>query len=805
MSHKIHYYCVTIFYVLFLSIACMSAQAGDDVQVSLDHVCFDAENFFSLKEVGFQEDKVNFNKGWLGIFMENAEGKGILVKEITKGSPAYDAGLMTGDVITKINNESTIGVDNLNLIQFKKIVETTGAGGAPELTISRNGTETVCRPKLIAKLLKQRRAPVSSFPWLKEKSSTDSSQKSEKSFMEFALQNEQFKDKLGMAVQRIGEEVYVREGFQVNEAANPFRLSIVDYFMLHPFDTTRIGQNIHDNLVEKNVGTQLAFAAELLDIPSQQMPDTGENGVKSQEATAVNSPQEQFQSLINGLSSCVSLVKKSFGDVSRDEFEFLYQNTQKVWLPDEKIDAQNLARVLTLSQKVEFEKLFQAASLLLSKLVPEGSALGIAGIKKPSHDGSQIKLSPCNLPESMLCQHTQGNSAGSDPKNFAGDILFIQDTNVGKIVVGGTGTSYYYADAAVIIDLGGDDYYFNNSGASSKDTPVSLCIDFSGNDVYNAANAFTQGTGRFGIGVLMDFEGNDKYLGQSFAQGAGLFGVGLLVDNDGDDFYSGHVLNQGVGFFGAGLLLDAAGNDVYFSGQLAQGVGLTKGLGALIDSRGNDYYYAGGKYPDFRDPDKSFQSMSQGMGMGIRPEESIVGASGGVGVLIDEKGNDHYQGDYFSQGSGYYFSLGFLYDKDGADRYFAGRYAQGAGIHSAIGLLEDESGDDRYECSLGVSQGCGHDTGIGFLADYSGNDTYHSETSSQGIGLEKGLGVLADFSGNDRYRANDNSQGFSSPSKTEDVIGMGMLLDNQGDGDIFHDPIRENLLLYRAGGVVLNK
>ncbi len=803
MSHKIHSYCVTIFCVLFLSIACLSAQAGDDVQVSLGQVRFGTEDFFSLREIGFREDKVNFNKGWLGIFMENAEGKGILVKEITKGSPADDAGLMTGDVITKINNESTIGVDNLNLIQFKKIMETTGAGGAPELTVSRNGTETVCRPKLIAKLLKQSNAPVSSFPWLKEMSLADLSQKS---FMEFAVQNEQFKEKLGMAVQRIGEEVFVREGFQVNEAANPLRLSIVDYIMLHPFDTARIGQNIHDNLVEKNVGTQLAFAAELLDVSSQQMPDTGENGVKSQEATAVHSPQEQFQSLINGLASCVSLVKESFGDLSRDEFEFLYHNTQKVWLPDEKIDAQNLARLLTFSQKVGFEKLFQAASLLLSKLVLEGSERGIAGIKKPSHEGTQIKLSPCNLPESMHCQHTQGNPAGNDPKNFAGDILFVQDTKVGKIVVGGTGASYYYADAAVIIDLGGDDYYFNNGGASSADIPVSLCIDFSGNDVYNAAHAFAQGTGRFGVGVLMDFEGNDKYLGQSFAQGASLFGVGLLVDNDGDDFYSGHVLNQGVGFFGAGLLLDAAGNDVYFSGLLAQGVGLTKGLGALIDSRGNDYYYTGGKYPDFRDPDKSFQSMSQGMGMGIRPEESIVGASGGVGVLIDEKGNDHYQGDYFSQGSGYYFSLGFLCDKDGADRYFAGRYAQGAGIHSAIGLLEDKSGDDRYECSLGVSQGCGHDTGIGFLADYSGNDTYHSETSSQGIGLEKGLGVLADFSGNDKYRANDNSQGFSSPSKTEDVIGMGMLLDNQGDGDIFHDPIRENILLYRAGGgVVLNK
>ena len=99
---------------------------------------------------------------------------------------------------------------------------------------------------------------------------------------------------------------------------------------------------------------------------------------------------------------------------------------------------------------------------------------------------------------------------------FAGDILFVQDTNIGKIVVGGTGASYYYADAAVIIDLGGDDYYFNNAGASNKDIPVSICIDFSGNDVYNATNSFAQGTGKFGIGLLMDFDGNDKYLGQNF-------------------------------------------------------------------------------------------------------------------------------------------------------------------------------------------------------------------------------------------------------------------------------------------------
>jgi len=786
-------YCVPFLCILVVFVMCMDTFAEDSIQVSVADQRFDVENFFYLKEKGFRKDKVDFNKGWLGIFMENAEGKGILVKEITMGSPADEAGLKTGDIITKINNETTIDKDGLNLINFKKTIETTGAGGVPELTVSRNDTETVIKPKLVAKLLTNTTAPVSSLTWLNEGSMSDSSQKSEKSFIDFAIQNETYKERLGTTIQRIGEEAYVREGFQTNNKVNTFRLSIVDYLMLHPFDTLQIGQNIHGNLIDKDIGTQVEFAAKLLDVGFPR---------KREQIVAAGSLQERLQLIIDGLSPCVSLIKESFHSLSREEAEFLYQNTQKVWLPDEKITPQDLTRLLTLSQKVDISKLFEAVSILLKEL----TLLNFEQLTEANtpQDAAQTKVSPFNLPEPIRCQNTQNNlrSNGKDAKDFAGDILFVQDTNIGKIVVGGTGISYYYADAAVIIDLGGDDYYFNNAGASNKEIPVSVCIDFSGNDVYNAANSFAQGTGRFGVGLLADCGGNDKYLGQNFSQGSCLFGVGLLLDNNGDDFYGGHVLNQGVGFFGAGLLSDLKGSDVYFSGQYAQGVGFTKGFGALIDSSGNDFYFAGGKYPDFRDPEKSFQSMSQGMGMGIRPEETVVGASGGVGVLIDQKGNDRYHGDYFSQGSGYYFSLGLLHDNEGTDKYYAGRYAQGAGIHSAIGLLEDTSGDDTYECSFGVSQGCGHDTGIGFLVDYSGDDAYRSATSSQGIGLEKGMGILADFCGNDGYYANDNSQGFSSPSKTEDIIGIGMLIDNQGN----RDTLQENLLLYRAnGGLVLNK
>src|SRR3989339_2019058 len=271
--------------------------------------------------------------------MENAEGKGILVKEITEGSPADAAGLKTGDIITKLNNETTIDKEGFNLIKFKKTIETTGAGGILELTVSRDDTEMVIKPKLIVKLLTNTTEPVSSLTWLNERSMADSSQKSGKSFIDFAIQNESYKDKLGMAIQRIGEEAYVREGFQTNNKVNPFRLSIVDYLMLHPFDTSRIGQAIHDNLIDKDIGTQVEFAAKLLDVRT---------ALKREQIDAAGSLQEQLQLAINGLAPCVSLIKDAFHNLSQEEVEFLYQNAQKVWLPDEKITPRDLARLLSL-------------------------------------------------------------------------------------------------------------------------------------------------------------------------------------------------------------------------------------------------------------------------------------------------------------------------------------------------------------------------------------------------------------------------------------------------------------------------
>ncbi|MDR4508355.1 MAG: PDZ domain-containing protein [Candidatus Brocadiaceae bacterium] len=715
--------------------------------------------------------------------MENAKDKGVLVNQVITGSPASKAGLQAGDIITKVDDKVLANMDGSNLIHFKKRIESFGIGGEPALTISRDKNELIARPKLIAKLLKEVKEPVSSVvsPEIDRK-------KAQMPFLDFVCKNERYQEIVHSVLQRTGEEAYVREGFQWEKKTNPYRLSLIDYFMQHPLETARIGKAICENVLKKDILDQIHFLAELLDI---RFPAFTEKRDVS------DSLQQQLQSVIDHLASCVTLIREAFNALSPEECDFLRKYGPAVWHPDERIEDQKLSRFLELSLKVDLSKLFEAATILLKEA---------DRIAKTPPEGTRINLTALHLPHSIQSEDFSLYAEKINSKDFDGDILLAQNTRVGTIVVGGPGASYYYSDAAVIIDLGGNDYYYNNAGSSNKTIPISLCIDFSGNDVYNTTNSFAQGTGSFGIGVLADLGGNDAYLSQNYSQGSCLFGIGIALDNQGNDLYRGHALNQGVGFFGIGMLCDLEGNDVYFSREYAQGVGFTKGVGVLLDDTGNDFYFTGGEYPDFRDPEKSFQSMSQGMGMGIRPEGSIVGASGGIGLLIDQKGTDRYHGDYFSQGSGYYYSLGILSDNEGRDIYFAGRYAQGAGIHSAIGLLRDTLGDDTYECSFGVSQGCGHDTGIGFLVDSYGDDVYRSMIFSQGAGLEKGIGILADFSGNDGYHGQNNCQGISVPSKTEKIDSIGMLIDNQGDNDIFHDPIKENVLVFRPnGGLVLNK
>lgn len=341
----------------------------------------------------------------------------------------------------------------------------------------------------------------------------------------------------------------------------------------------------------------------------------------------------------------------------------------------------------------------------------------------------------------------------------------VFDTPIGRVVIGGDSTDVYTEPAVLIVDVGGNDHYtyLPNKGH------MTVVIDLSGDDMHMGM----AGCGLAGVGMVVDVTGHDRYVSDGVGQGVGIGGVGVLVDLDGNDMYLADVGGQGFGLYGVGVVCDGGGMDHYEGALLVQGVGAPGGVGILADQSGNDVYRAGGKYKDFREDGRFYQSMAQGFGYGIRPL-----ASGGVGVLMDIMGDDRYEVGYFGQGAGFWGSVGVIIDRQGNDRYLARRYAQGCGVHLAVGVLVDDMGDDVYDL-WGVGQGCGHDLAVGRLVDREGQDHYRATWLAQGVGSSNGVGWLDDGGGDDVYLAErDDTQGFGMRAREYGSIGL--LIDRTG-------------------------
>ena len=243
----------------------------------------------------------------------------------------------------------------------------------------------------------------------------------------------------------------------------------------------------------------------------------------------------------------------------------------------------------------------------------------------------------------------------------------------------------------------------------------------------------------------------------------------LIIDLGGDDTYE---LSRRPNFENQ-IIIDLGGNDKYFALEdyaLACGY---FGYSVLIDQTGNDLY----------------QGKNFSVGCGFF----------GCGLLWDQVGNDTYIGDQFTQGAGG-FGIGILKDDGGNDRYEAARASQGFGFVRGVGALLDASGSDNYFAGgkykelLGLSgeirymsESQGYATGLrpdlsggmGFLFDYDGDDSYNVDMFGQGSSYWWGLGALVDFKGNDRYLAQQYAQGAGVH------MSLGCLVDSSGNDFYF--------------------
>jgi hypothetical protein len=454
--------------------------------------------------------------------------------------------------------------------------------------------------------------------------------------------------------------------------------------------------------------------------------------------------------------------------------------------------AEAVARAQLEIDPEELRELRQAVPRLLSQL-PHGEALADdaqAGLlidvaKRLDYEALGEALSRLLvLADDALLQRLAKRLAGRpaiarpawlDP-HFQGPLLAAQRTPFGLLLIGAAGDNLYAGEAAFILDLGGDDSYALNPAER-----LSVIVDLAGADRYLSAGLGVSGAALGGVGLLVDQAGDDVYAGGALTQGGGLLGFAALIDKDGDDLYSAQELAQGAGLFGLGLLIDGAGDDRYSAARFAQGFGGPFGHGLLLDLHGDDRYLAGGKQPSSYGTAGRFQAFSQGVGMG-----APGWATGGIGVLQDAAGDEHYVGANFAQGVGYYFGAGLLQDGGGADRYTGARYAQGAAAHLGAGLLIEQQGADAYFGQTAAHAGGAWDLSIAGLIDCGGNDRYHTGELSLGAGEQNALGFFYEHEGADRYRTSAKGLGFSGRTDYADgrnASNAGLFLDRGGDAD----------------------
>lgn len=127
-----------------------------------------------------------------------------------------------------------------------------------------------------------------------------------------------------------------------------------------------------------------------------------------------------------------------------------------------------------------------------------------------------------------------------------------------------------------------------------------------------------------GIGLLVDWEGNDTYIADVFGQGGAYwYGIGILFDGSGNDSYQVHDYGQGAGIhLAVGILMDFAGNDKYNGYRHAIGHALDRSVGCLIDFAGNDVYESDGP------------EGPESFGSAVKPYA--------IAFFADLKGNDSY-------------------------------------------------------------------------------------------------------------------------------------------------------------------
>lgn len=345
------------------------------------------------------------------------------------------------------------------------------------------------------------------------------------------------------------------------------------------------------------------------------------------------------------------------------------------------------------------------------------------------------------------------NLAITPPENQFCDLVDHKTIDVWPVIKfeGACTNTDYLNDYLLIVDLGGHESYVNNIGSNMVDLnyapPTSDVPGLRGFGPAQGCQMAIPGLANANClpatAVLLDVDGEDT------------FGVKQTPDVD-DKCTADPVIRRmvvgAVGFMGVGILMDAAHHPDNYTGKtVSLGAGHIFGVGLLIDNGGNDDYHS--------------VRNSQGFAL-----------VGGVGIIDDRGGNDRY--DYYmpdpldpsadneEDGAG-----GVVDDVGNCDNRL--RFLQGAGnvAGPTVGLLLDESGQDTYVGGFSNDFEAPAGTGRG---------------GSQGFGNNGGFGILVDQAGSDSYTIDEQTGSQGTPTRDDGtIIAPGE--DSTGPGGVFID------------------
>ncbi len=427
---------------------------------------------------------------------------------------------------------------------------------------------------------------------------------------------------------------------------------------------------------------------------SQILPSLNHN-IKVRENThlSINS----FKQLSQILKQKYQLTQQAFKKITQAEMQFFLshfdvlsqaiEHSQQLINVIDRGKLETLAKLFEMAAKVDYGQLFNASQ-------------------------SWYELAQYPWPKKLFHPHK-----------------VVYPTAYGTIIFGTYGDDSYYLNDlnySIIVDPGGNDRYIKNNQLSEKKVKHifnQAIIDLSGNDSYLSLDNSGIASAIMGVSLLIDKQGNDMYRGKTWAQASAFAGASALYDLSGNDSYQADSFSQASALFGSSSLIDKKGNDSYQIRHHGQGLGLAYGYGLLLDQQGNDSYLSRDGLPSsYVDTPLSRESWSQGVGKGFR---YIL--PGGVGFLVDKKGNNSFKAGEFAQGSGYYFGIGLLFNLGiGNDSYSGSRYNLGSAAHQAIAAFIETGGNDRYITSGPAFCGSGWDQSITYFNDLKGNDSYHS-------------------------------------------------------------------------------